>query len=144
MGCLRRCRIYDKSKEANGRPGSVTRVEWELRDPALRQEFGSNAVGISQLLIENCYQAYRRLCQDFAPIRIPAFSRRADFFALLEHEKIEVRGVPAFDLLTRGMHPKSVRRLRREVQGRKWAEIDLDWRQLLPERFEDFQMIDAL
>lgn len=39
-GKERLCRMYDKIKEATGKPGTVTRVEWQLRGDSLRRDFG--------------------------------------------------------------------------------------------------------
>jgi hypothetical protein len=50
----RHLRIYDKVNEMQGKPGQVTRVEWQLRGEAMRHDMNRDFVAFKNLTIEDC------------------------------------------------------------------------------------------
>jgi hypothetical protein len=46
-----------------------------------------------------------------------------------------------FDFWARGKHPKTVRRVRREVAKHRENTFAIAWRKLLPEEFSEFPMV---
>jgi hypothetical protein len=46
-----------------------------------------------------------------------------------------------FDFWARGKHPKTVRRVRREVAKHRESTFLIDWHRLLPEEFSDFPIV---
>lgn len=142
-GRERRCVIYDKIKKATGKPGLIARAEWQLHGAALRHDFGGQTMGLQTLRVEKCYKVYRRLCMGFAPARVPVVSGMASLLALAASENFCIQGIPFFDIWMRGKHPKTVQRVRREIQRQAFKTLNFDWQQLLPERFDDFPIINA-
>ena len=142
VGKERHCRIYDKAKEVLGMPGHVTRVEWQLRGDALRHDMRRDLVALRYLSIEDCYEAYRRLCVEFEPKSLPACSDLYDLLAAGVREGVAVSGVPLFDCWARGKHSKTVRRVRREIAKRRAEVFKIDWKKMLPDDFGAFSMVD--
>ena len=142
VGKERHLRIYDKVKEMQGKPGHVTRVEWQLRGEALRHDMNRDFVGLKNLMIEDCYASYRRLCLELVPSSLPVDSTLYDILAAAGREGTKLQGLALFDFWARGKHPKTVRRVRREVAKRRESTFSIDWQRLLPEEFNEFQMVD--
>jgi hypothetical protein len=142
VGKERHCRIYDKVKEMQGKPGHVTRVEWQLRGNALRHDMRRDFVAFCHLSIEDCYDAYRRLCMEFEPRSLPACSDLYDLLAAGIRDGATVGGVPLFDSWARGKHSKTVRRVRREIAKRRAEVFKIDWKKMLPDDFGAFSMVD--
>jgi len=142
VGKERHCRIYDKVKEMQGKPGHVTRVEWQLRGNALRHDIRRDFVAFLNLNIEDCYDAYRRLCLEFEPKSLPACSDLYDLLANGVRNGDTLGGVPVLDAWSRGKHPKTIRRVRREIAKRRAKVFKVDWRKLLPDDFGVFVVVD--
>jgi len=142
VGKERHCRIYDKMKESEHRSGHVTRVEWQLRSNAICRDFDRDQITLRTLTIEDCYGVYRRLCSEFVPASLPVDSTLYDILAVAAREGTKLQGVAVFDFWGRGKHPKTVRRVRREVAKRRIETFKIDWHGLLPEEFSDFPMVD--
>jgi len=56
-------------------------------------------------------------------------------------EDTQRQGVAIFDFWARGKHPKTVRRVRREVAKRRESTFSIDWHRPLPEEFSAFPMV---
>ena len=54
----------------------------------------------------------------------------------------KLQGVAVFDFWARRKHPKTIRRVRREMAKRRIETFRIDWHRLLPEEFSDFAMVD--
>lgn len=142
VGKERHCRIYDKVKEAQGEPGHVTRVEWQLRGNALRHDLNRDLIAMRNLTIEDCYAAFRRLCAEFQPASLPVVSNLYDILSVAIREGTMLSGVPLFDYWARGKHHKTVRRVQRELAKRRQEIFAIDWNRLLPESFAHFPIVD--
>ena len=142
VGKERRCRIYDKVKEMQGKPGHVTRVEWQLRGDALRHDMRRDFVALRNLNIEDCYDAFRRLCMEFEPKALPALSDFCDLLAAGIRDGLMVGGIPFFDAWARGKHPKTVRRVRGEIAKRRAEVFKVEWQKLLPDDFGAMLAVD--
>ncbi len=142
VGKERHLRIYDKVKEMNGKPGHVTRVEWQLRGDAMRHDMNRDFIGLKNLTIEDCYAAYRRLCLELVPTSLPVDSTLYDILAAAGREGTKLRNLALFDFWARGKHPKTVRRVRREVAKRRESTFSIDWYKLLPAEFGEFHCVD--
>lgn len=143
VGSERVCKFYDKLHEMSRQPGDVVRVEWELRSRALARDFGREPVVLGGLRIDDCYQTFRRLCLAFEPAPPPAARPSvADMLTVGIRDGVELGGIPIFDFWARGRAPRTVRRMRLEVARRCPAVFSVDWRALLPERLQDFPMVD--
>jgi hypothetical protein len=57
-------------------------------------------------------------------------------------EGSKLGGIPIFDFWARGKHPETVRHVRREIAKRRATVFKVNWKDLLPENFAQFQMID--
>ncbi len=143
VGKERHCRIYDKMREMQGKPGHVTRVEWQLRGEAMRHDMKRDCVALKNLGIEECYDAYRRLCVEFQPKSLPAVSAVYDILAMGVREGVMIGGIPLFDCWARGKHPKTARRVRNEIAKRRVETFAVDWAKLLPVEMPLFKMVDA-
>jgi hypothetical protein len=100
-----------------------------------------NFIGLKNLTIEDCYAAYRRLCLALVPSSLPEDSTLYDLLAVGGREGTKLTGLAVFDFWARGKHPKTVRRIRREVAKRRESSFSIDWHRLLPEEFSAFQMV---
>ena len=141
VGKERHLRIYDKVKEMSGKPGHVTRVEWQLRGEAMRHDLNRDFIGLKNLTIEDLYAEYRRLCLELVPSSLPVDSTLYDILAAAGREGTKLQGLALFDFWARGKHPKTVRRVRREVAKRRECTFSIDWHQLLPPDFGDFPIV---
>jgi hypothetical protein len=99
-------------------------------------------ITLRNLTIEDCYGVYRRLCSEFMPASLPVDSTLYDILAVAAREGTKLQGVAVFDFWARGKHPKTIRRVRREVAKRRIETFRIDWHRLLPEEFSDFPMVD--
>ena len=72
------------------------------------------------------------------PSSLPVDSTLYDILAVASREGTKLQGLPLFDYWARGKHPKTIRRVRREVVKRREQTFSIDWRKLLPEEFSDF------
>jgi hypothetical protein len=104
------CRIYDKVKEMQGKPGQVTQVEWQLRGDALLPAFNRDMLQLRNLVLEDCYDSYRSVCPEFEPKSLPESSAIHDLLAVGVKEGKKLSGIPIFDYWVRKKHPKTVRR----------------------------------
>ena len=95
MLCLR---IYDKVKEMQGKPGHVTRVEWQFRGEALRHDMNRDFVAFKNLTIEDCYVSHRRLRLELVPSSLPMNSTLYDILAIAGREGTKLQGLAVFDL----------------------------------------------
>jgi len=93
------------------------------------------------LTIEDCYAAYRRLCLELVPSSLPVDSTLYDILAAAGQEGTKLQGLALFDFWARGKHPKTVRRVRREVAKRRTNTFAIDWLKLLPEEFREFPVV---
>ena len=137
MLCLR---IYDKVKEMQGKPGHVTRVEWQFRGEALRHDMNRDFVAFKSLTIEDCYASHRRLCLELVPSSLPVDSTLYDILAAAGREGTKLQSLALFDFWARGKHPKTVRRVRREIAKRRANTFSIGWHKLLPEEFSELPM----
>jgi hypothetical protein len=107
----------------------------------MRHDMDRDFIGLKNLTIEDCYAAYRRLCLELVPASLPVNSTLYDILAAAGREGTKLQGLALFDFWARGMHPKTVRRVRREVAKRREATFLIDWPKLLPEEFSDFPIV---
>jgi hypothetical protein len=142
VGKERHCRIYDKVKEMQGKPGHVTRVEWQLRGDALRHDLNRDLVALRNLNAEECYGAYRRLCLEFQPKSLPVDSTIYDILAVGVREGTTIAGIPLIDYWAQGKHHKTVRRVKGEIAKRRVETFKVNWVELLPEEFSVLRMVD--
>jgi len=64
-----------------------------------------------------------------------------DILAVGGREGTKLQGLALFDFWACGKHPKTVRRVRREVAKHRQELFTIDWRTLLPEEFSEFPMV---
>ena len=93
------------------------------------------------LTIEDCYASYRRLCLELVPSSLPEDSTLYDILAAAGREGTKLQGLALFDYWARGKHPKTIRRVRREVAKRRESTFAIGWNNLLPEEFSEFHMV---
>ena len=89
-----------------------------------------------------CYDAYRRLCLEFEPKSLPVSSTIYDLLSVGIKEGTKLSGIPIFEYWARAKHPKTVRRVRREIAKRRAGTFKVDWSVLLPKELSDFRMLD--
>jgi len=126
-----RISIYDKTLERFKRHGNIVRVEAQLRGRLLKEQLGDGDP-VQTLDFDKCYQAFRRIMLGFIPPGIPQASGIAQLLAIGEREQWESGGVAAFDLYTKGMSERHIRRLKSDMALVRPAVFQIDWSQLLP------------
>ena len=80
-------------------------------------------------------------CLELVPSSLPVDSTLYDILAVGGREGTKLQGLALFDFWARGKHPKTVRRVRREVAKRREQTFSIDWRRLLPEEFSEFPIV---
>lgn len=123
----KRCRItfYDKTREQTGKPGSVVRVEVSLRWNKLRALLG-NGHPVASLCFRDAYRAFRSVLCKFHPRRVPKLSTLAEVLAFGEQ-----KGIALFDYWSATKHPRTVRRVRKELGTIQVQFHRLNWRKNL-------------
>jgi hypothetical protein len=125
-------RMYDKVLEMSKKPGSIVRVEAQLRGRTLKKQLSDGAGHVKHLNFEQCYQAYRNLMLGFCPAALPKASGLVDILAIAQQEGWESKGVSAFDIWARSKSTKQKRRVQRELAMRRIEIYKIDWSGLLP------------
>ena len=75
------------------------------------------------------------------PSSLPVDSTLYDILAVGSREGTKLQGLALFDFWARGKHPKTVRRVRREIGKRRENSFAIDWKKLLPEEFSIFPIV---
>jgi len=91
-----------------------------------------NGERVTRLDFNQCYAAYRSVLLGFVPSPIPKISSIAEFLAVAEREGWESGGVPAFDIYSRGLSSRQVRRLQHDMAACRPTVHRIDWSVLLP------------
>ena len=87
---------------------------------------------VTKLDFNTCYQAYRRILLGFIPSPVTNVSTVAEFLSIAEREGWQSGGVPAFDLYTRELSPRQIRRIQKDMASCRPAVHKIDWSELLP------------
>jgi hypothetical protein len=130
-GSQMRISIYDKSREKFKHDGDIVRVEVQLKGRVLKELLG-NGDRVTKLDFNTCYQAYRRILLGFIPSPVTNVSTVAEFLSIAEREGWQSGGVPAFDLYTRELSPRQIRRIQKDMASCRPAVHKIDWSELLP------------
>lgn len=130
-GSEMRIAIYDKMRERFNRNGNVVRVEVQLKGRRLMEELG-NGNKVTKIDFYQCYQTYRRILLGFEPSPITRVNNIAEFLTVGEREGWSSDGIPAFDLYTKNLCRKQVRRLQRDMAICRPEVFKMNWAQLLP------------
>lgn len=125
-------RMYDKTLEMTKKPGSIVRVEAQLRSRRLRKELAGGAEQVTRLDFGKCYQAYRSLMLGFCPAAMPKASRWVELLAIGQRADWQWDGVSMFDIWARGKSTKTLRRIQRELAAIRTEVHGIDWSVLLP------------
>lgn len=126
-------RMYDKELEANGTPGEVVRVEYQLRGKECSRTVETASMRIPSF--SQLWAKYREISLGFQPVRLPNPKRLGvhQLLAILHSEGVTIEGVPildwarAFTVSHRGWY-----RLRNKVKAYRVEHFRIDWEALVP------------
>jgi hypothetical protein len=131
-GSQLKCRMYDKSKQQTGKPGSVVRVEFQLQGQKLKKEFNGNLLPVSSLNFDQSYAVYRRLVLGFCPNISIKPCKVAEFLKIGLLAGWQYEGADCFELWTRGMSRQRRNQLSREIASARPEIFKIDWQSILP------------
>ena len=130
-GSEMRISMYDKTREQTKHNGDVVRVEVQLKGRVLKELLGGGE-RVTRLDFNTCYQAYRSILLGFDPSPIPDASNIARLLAIGELEHWHSNGISQFEIYTRDMSERNVRRLQHDMASFRPAVHQIDWSELLP------------
>ena len=122
--------LYDKTLEMCRQPGDIVRMEVRLRKPLLNKVSVQNP--LTRLDFARCYEVYRNTLLGFCPSVLPKASNIAQFLAVAERENWRSNGVSAFDIYTKSLCARQIKRLQRQIAQVRFETFHFDWTLLLP------------
>jgi hypothetical protein len=130
-GSEMRITMYDKVLKEFKCQGDVVRVEIQLKGRRLMEELG-NGNKVTKIDFYQCYQTYRRILLGFDPNPIATVSNIAEFLAIAERERWQSNGISAFELYTKNLSKRHLRRLQRDMAVCRPEVFKINWAELLP------------
>jgi len=141
-GSKRKCRLYDKRLRNSGRPGDMTRIEWELHGSTITTEFGK-VTTLDHLSIEVCYAVFHRLCRGFTPRCLAQKGNLSTILAMANAEKWCFGKIPLAEHLKGWRNPKVFQRLQQRAAVTELDLLKIDLQAYFPEDFSSYRPEDV-
>jgi hypothetical protein len=141
-GTNHRCRIYDKSLKRSGIRGDLARIEWQLHKHKIAAAF-SKRLALDDLRIEDCYQAFRRLCSGFEARPVPRLGGLPHLVAIANEKNWRYNGMRVADCLKLGKTRQAHQRIMRKAAALRLEFLKVDLKAAFPADFQAYEPLDV-